>query len=397
VTTIYRFDGKSGSRPYGVVVGADDYLYGTTLAGGTQLSGATGHGVVFKMTRTGILTPLHTFANGVDGAEPISGLLASTSKDGLTYFYGATRYGGEGRGVLYRVSPTGDYKVLHRLPNSWGATGRMPSTTMIEIDGVFYGTTYQGGMNDGGLVYRMTGVDLPPSKQLIGVPSFTVGKLEKSESVPWPGQAQPIIIEAFSGVAASSAIPALSSDGFKIRLSNCRNPHILQFIYREKLGVDGRAIGGGYTTSNGESYVFTTDAKNPNWHTDGGAGRPNPYYEQGAGVARIVNGLGLTMFDQPSFGAPIFNEGAHETWRATFKDFVICNCKVIREIHWTREVPWVPTPAPPSTFDPNKGKQGPPRYVNVSIVAPSDPDLTWAKGQLKADGFAIPWLGMNDQ
>ena len=57
----------------------------------------------------------------------------------------------------------------------------------------------------------------------------------------------------------------------------------------------------------------------------------------------------------------------------------------------------VPTPATPATFDPDKGKQGPPRYVNVSIVGPSDPDLTWAKEQLKADGFAIPWLGMNEQ
>jgi uncharacterized repeat protein (TIGR03803 family) len=397
VTTIYRFDGKSGSKPYGVVVGSDGYLYGTALAGGTQLSGGTGFGVVYKMTKDGILTPLHTFSGRLDGAEPISGLLESKTKDGLTYFYGAARYGGEGRGVLYRVSPTGDFKVLHRLPNQWGATGRTPSTTMLEIDGVFYGTTYQGGTNDGGLIYRMTGVDLPPSKQLTATPSFTTGKAEKSESVPWPGQTQPIIIETFSGVASPSPIPALTNDGFKIRVSNCRNPHILQFIYREKMGVDGTRFGGGYSTANGESYQFTTDPENPYWHTDGGAGRPNPYYEQGAGIARIVNAFGLTMFDQPSFASPIFSEGAHETWRATFKDYVICNCKVVREIHWAREVPWIPDPATPATFDPNRGKQGPPRYVNVKIVPPTDPDLAWAKAQLKADGYAIPWLGANDQ
>jgi uncharacterized repeat protein (TIGR03803 family) len=396
VTTLHRFDGKSGSKPYSVVVGSDGTLYGTTLLGGTQLFGRAGAGVVFRMTKSGILTPLHTFSGGVDGAQPISGLLESRTKDGSVYFYGAARYGGEGRGVLYRVSPTGDFKVLHRLPNQWGATGRTPSTTMLEIDGVFYGTTYQGGTHDGGLIYRMTGVDLPPSKQLLAVPRFTAGKPERAESVPWPGQAQPIIIETFSGVVSPSSIPELTDDGFKIRVSNCRNPHILQFIYREKIGVDGVPFAGGYSTANGESYQFTTDPANPHWHTDG-TGRPNPYYEQGAGVARIVNAFGLTIFDQPSFAQPIFNEGAHETWRATFKDYVICNCKVVREIRWAREVPWIPDPAPSETFDPNRGWQGPPRYVGVEIVPPTDPDLTWAKARLKADGYAVPWLGSKEQ
>jgi len=393
VSTIYRFDGKTGSTPYSVIVGSDGDLYGTALRGGTQLSGAKGVGVVFKMTKTGILTPLHTFSGGADGAEPISTLLESTNADGLVYLYGATRYGGDRRGVLYRVSPTGDFRVLHRHPNSWGATGRTPSGAMLEIDGVFYGSTYQGGTHDGGLVYRMSGVELPPVRQLSRLPTFSTGKAEEREEVPWPGQTQPIIIETFSGVTAGQPTPVagLTDDGFKIRVSNCRNPHILQFIYREKLGVDGTPFGGGYTTSNGESYDFTTNPKQPNWHTDGGAGRPNPFYDQGGGVdgrvsgnARIVNPFGLTMFDQPSFGQPIFLPGAHETWRATIKNYVICNCQVVREIEWTREVPWVPDVAGTS------GMQGPPRYVNVKIVTPTDPDFSWAKAQVEADGYIWP-------
>ncbi len=397
VTTIHRFDGKSGSKPYAVVAGSDGFLYGTTLEGGTLLSGGAGLGVVFKMTQAGILTPLHTFSGGKDGAQPISGLLESQTKDGLVYFYGTARYGGEGRGVLYRVSPSGDFKVLHRLPAQWSATGRTPSTTMLEIDGVFYGTTYQGGSNDAGVIFRLTGVDMPPSKQLLGTPRFTTGKPERSESIPWPGQAQPIIIETYSGVAATSSIPGLTSDGFKIRVSNCRNPHVLQFIHREKIGVDGVRFGGGYSTSNGETYEFTTDPNDPAWHTDGGAGRPSPYYEQGAGVARIVNPFGLTMFDQPSFAEPIYRPGARETWRATFKDYVICNCQVVREIRWAREVPWMPDLTPSETHDPLRGRQGPPRYVDVEILPPTDPDLSWAEAQLKADGYLVPWRGIHDQ
>jgi hypothetical protein len=191
--------------------------------------------------------------------------------------------------------------------------------------------------------------------------------------------------------------PGYTDDGIKIRVSNCRNPHILQFVYREKLAADGTPWGVMYSTSSGESYPFTTNPKKPNWHTDAGAGRPNPYYDQAGGIApefkgaaRIVNAFGLTMFDQPTFGESwLFAAGSPETWRATFKSYVICNCKVVREIHWAREVPWIvdlsgtPTVIPTMT----NGKQGPPRYTGVQIVETTDADLSWANAQIAADGF----------
>jgi hypothetical protein len=108
------------------------------------------------------------------------------------------------------------------------------------------------------------------------------------------------------------------------------------------------------------------------------------------GAARIVNAFGLTMFDQPTFGESwLFAAGSPETWRATFKSYVICNCKVVREIHWAREVPWIvdlsgtPTVIPTMT----NGKQGPPRYTGVQIVETTDADLSWANAQIAADGF----------
>ncbi|HUQ51561.1 MAG TPA: choice-of-anchor tandem repeat GloVer-containing protein, partial [Gammaproteobacteria bacterium] len=329
--------------------------------------------------------------------------------DGVRQFYGVARYGGQGRGVLYRISEGGVFKALHQLPASWGATGRTPSTTLLEVDGAFYGTTYQGGMNDGGVLFRMSDVDLPPVAQLSRPPSFTAGTLAASQSVPWHGQAQPITIEVFTGVAAWQAantgaellepkpVPGLTDDGIKIRVSNCRNPHVLQFVYREKLAADGTPSGAMYSTSSGESYAFTADPNKPNWHTDAGAGRPNPYYDQAggsapsySGSARIVGPFGLTMFDQPTFGEGLlFAPGARETWRATFKSYVICNCQVVREIHWAREVPWIvdlsgtPTVIP----TPTNGKQGPPRYTGVQIVETTDADLAWANAQIAADGF----------
>jgi hypothetical protein len=61
-------------------------------------------------------------------------------------------------------------------------------------------------------------------------------------------------------------------------------------------------------------------------------------------------------------------------------DRVLCNCQVIGEVHWVREVPWLPDTT-------NIVKHGPPRYVEIKIVPPSDPDLVWANIQLEVEGF----------
>lgn len=411
VTTLHRFDGAHGSKPYAVMVASDGALYGTTLERGTLANGTPGKGVIWRMRGKGQgYEVLYTFTGGTDGAQPISGLIEKTDPTGVRHFYGVARFGGQGRGVLYRISENGVFKALHEHPFQWSATGAAPSTTLLEVDGVFYGTTYQGGANNGGVIFRMSEVELPPVLQLTWPPVFTTGTLRDSKSVPWPGQAQPILIEVFTGVAAwqpapdtgverlqPTPMPGVTDDGIKIRVSNCRNPHILQFVYREKLAADGTPSGGMYSTTNGEPYWFTTNPGNPNWHTDGEAGRPNPYYDQGGGSApkflgnvRIVNPFGLTVFDQPTFADPLlFPPGAHETWRATFKSYVICNCKVVREIQWAREVPWIVDLSGTPTVIPNMntGRQGPPRYPFVRIVETKDTNLEWANTQITADGY----------
>jgi uncharacterized repeat protein (TIGR03803 family) len=373
VTTLHEFDGAGGATPYAVLVASDGALYGTTLNGGTLANGRPGAGVVWRMSGKGQgYEVLYTFSGGADGAQPISGLVEKADADGVRHFYGAARFGGDRRGVLYRISEGGDFKVLHQLPNSWGATGRTPSTTLLEVDGVFYGTTYQGGMNDGGVLFRMSEVDLPPVAQLSRPPMFSAGTKAASESVTWPGQTQPILIEVFTGVAAwqpatntgadrlePKPTPGYTDDGIKIRVSNCRNPHILQFVYREKLAADGTPWGVMYSTSSGESYPFTTNPKKPNWHTDAGAGRPNPYYDQAGGIApefkgaaRIVNAFGLTMFDQPTFGESwLFAAGSPETWRATSRGSSTSRAH-------QQVIPAM-----------TNGKQGPPRWANAQIAA----------------------------
>ncbi len=396
-TNLHRFSGGDGSLPYSLVFGSDNALYGTTKEGGTLANGRPGRGVVYRLTPGQGFKVLHTFTGARDGNEPIGGLVESNG-----YFYGATRGGGHGRGVLYRISRAGVFKPLHLLPFQWWASGRTPSTPLLVIGETFYGLTYQGGLHDAGVVFRMTGVDLPHVRQLTVPPRFTTGTLGARREAPVADQTQPALIEVYSDVTATQINPATGArldlhNGFRIHVSNCRNPHILQFIHRTKQIGDetGPYISGIYTTRSGETYPFTTTPENPIWHTDGGAGKPNGYYDQGGSGQfqnpRIVNPPSdLTIFDAPTFAEPLYLAGARETWRASFKDYVICNCQVVAQIRLTLQ----------KRYDPTAGKQLPLEYVGVSIILPSDPnlseqqraeldvDFSWANRQLRADGYA---------
>jgi hypothetical protein len=150
------------------------------------------------------------------------------------------------------------------------------------------------------------------------------------------------------------------TDGISIKIKCKKNPHLIQFIYREIIKADGTHDSQSITTSGG-TYNTTTDPAKPNWNTDSAA-KPSPYYEDG-GVHRTDDG-GLTTFDQPGL-----MPGRGETWRATFKAYAICDGKVVREITWVRE----------------QVSGSPPTYT-VGVAKASDlPD--WAKQQMKTNGY----------
>ena len=60
-----------------------------------------------------------------------------------------------------------------------------------------------------------------------------------------------------------------------------------------------------------------------------------------------------------------------QTWRATARDFVICNCQVAREVHWAREV-----------------RGGKAYYAHMRIFIPAPDVLQWINDQLKKEGYA---------
>ncbi len=123
LTTLYSFSGTDGSKPIGgLVQGSDGAFYGTTSEGGPSYgtsngSGAGGFGgtgivhgdgTVFRITHSGVLTTLYSFA-GTDGSGPVGSLLLG--RDGS--FYGATQSGGYRYGTIFKITVGGKLTTLH--------------------------------------------------------------------------------------------------------------------------------------------------------------------------------------------------------------------------------------------------------------------------------------------
>jgi uncharacterized repeat protein (TIGR03803 family) len=146
---MHRFEVDQGYCPMGTMtLLPDGFLYGTTQTGG-PFPGLPG--VVYKMGPHGDFTVLHYFTND-DGNYPAGGL--TPGSDGN--LYGTTFGGGIGMsGTIFRVTPTGEFTTLHSFDDMSG--GQAPFAAPVEgSDGNFYGTTFVGGINMQGTIYRMS-------------------------------------------------------------------------------------------------------------------------------------------------------------------------------------------------------------------------------------------------
>jgi uncharacterized repeat protein (TIGR03803 family) len=130
-------DGSYAVQP--PVIGSDGNLYGTTYDGGTD-----NNGTVYMMTPQGTLTTLYSF-QGYDGIGP-RGLLIETN--GL--FYGTTKQGGANVtadnlccGTIFTITPQGTLTTIHSFDSTDGNTS--DSGVVPSGNGTFYGTTYGGG------------------------------------------------------------------------------------------------------------------------------------------------------------------------------------------------------------------------------------------------------------
>jgi YVTN family beta-propeller protein/uncharacterized repeat protein (TIGR03803 family) len=154
LTTILDFDGADGAFPYNSLIqGTDGNLYGTIDGGG-----AFDQGTAFRVTTSGTVTTLYTFCsqtNCTDGVEPAAGLVQASNGN----FYGTTSDGGanNGGGTVFEIA-AGQLTTLYSFCSQPGCTdGNASQAPLVQAtNGNLYGTTYAGGAAGEGTVFEIT-------------------------------------------------------------------------------------------------------------------------------------------------------------------------------------------------------------------------------------------------
>jgi uncharacterized repeat protein (TIGR03803 family) len=97
-------------------------------------------------------TVLHSFQNnGVDGYDPTSALVYLNGK-----LYGVTFYGGAyNDGTVFSIIPSSGAETVVYSFGGTSGDGTEPFGKLLNIDGTFYGTTNEGGMQDAGTLFRI--------------------------------------------------------------------------------------------------------------------------------------------------------------------------------------------------------------------------------------------------
>jgi uncharacterized repeat protein (TIGR03803 family) len=147
-TVLYSFSGGAdGGQPVaGLVLDQEGNLYGTSSKGG-----ASGNGTVFRIRPSGEEKVLYSFQGGSDGSLPSAALILDPKRN----LFGTTNLGGaSGYGTVFRISPSGEEKVLYSFIG--GADGAHPTAALVrDARGNLYGTTFAGGASGLGTVFKV--------------------------------------------------------------------------------------------------------------------------------------------------------------------------------------------------------------------------------------------------
>ena len=310
-TRLHDFNGDDGENPEGTLIqGADGNLYGTTLQGGTG-----GRGTIYRITTAGVLTSLYSFpslsefsiagiAINETGANPRAALLlaadgnfygttyqggpngygtafritpagalsvfhaftgptfgsgyplAALTQDAAGNFYGTTeRSGGMNRGTAYRLSPTGQYSLLHGFTNS-AIDGSVPYVSLVPFNGELYGATFSDGTSNAGALFKLNvgdGVSLPVEINV----SPSIMELGSSATLTWSsptanacttGGAWTDTVNTQGSLVVTPSFPAV----YNYALACTDTAGVLRFAYAslqvmapESEPVDGGGGGGG--------------------------------------------------------------------------------------------------------------------------------------------------------
>jgi uncharacterized repeat protein (TIGR03803 family) len=141
-----------------VLADGNGNLFGTTTRYGNSV--VTGFGSVFGRLSSGNVVAF--YFNGVNGSDPLAGLVMDTNGN----LFGTTYLGGpNGDGTVFEIASTAPPFVTLPtvLVNFTHANGRNPRAGLIiDGEGNLFGTTYQGGASDQGIVFEIPFTANPP-------------------------------------------------------------------------------------------------------------------------------------------------------------------------------------------------------------------------------------------
>ncbi len=152
--TLYSFkdNGKDPSLAgTSLIVDAAGNLYGTSSWGGNDYRDCGfGCGTVFRVTKSGVLSVLHSFGAPPDGEIPT----ASLFRDAKGNLFGSTSRGGSaGCGIIFQITPSGAEKILYSF--TCGTDGFQPSAVVLDSAGNIYGTSNDTAVGGIGLVFKI--------------------------------------------------------------------------------------------------------------------------------------------------------------------------------------------------------------------------------------------------
>jgi len=156
-TDVVNFNGTpGGALPFaGLVEGTNGNIFGMTLRGGANTGTCIGGcGTIFKIAGVGQATTLYSFCalgGCTDGTYPYGTLIQATDGN----FYGTTFNGGlDTYGTVFKLSPTGTITTLHNFNVT---DGSLPYGGLVQgTDGNLYGTTLFGGPTNYGTIFKIT-------------------------------------------------------------------------------------------------------------------------------------------------------------------------------------------------------------------------------------------------
>jgi uncharacterized repeat protein (TIGR03803 family) len=213
-------------------------IYGTTTAGGTSQNCDAGCGTVYELTPSGngyTESVLYSFLGRTDGAYPQNGLVSDNNGN----LFGTTFQGGSNdQGVVFELSYVEGVwteNVLYRFQNA--SDGENPIGGLIfDSAGNLYGTTYYGGSGGGGTVF-----ELSPSGN-----TWTFELLYSFTGQRGSGPVATLTMDGAGNLYGTTFSGGIYNSGSIFKLSNTENG----WMYTSLHDFTGGADGGSQTRSN---------------------------------------------------------------------------------------------------------------------------------------------------